>query len=280
MKISTSLITLVFLFETKTSYSMGAWNPKSKSNTNASTQSSPSTSQPNVNPETASTPDFSDDSDESSVTPPNPDPIEIPQSEKPQVIKGWLEDYSLHIEDKIQKTYSSLLDIPSSKMNKMCPKWSSLNKADRAEFWTHLLYAVSIPESSTNRTLIYLEKSMKTDSVTGYQVRSEGLLQLSYQDVSSYSYKGGDISWTADRSMAIQDYESDAKYGNPNRSILNAYANLNLGIHIIYKQVFKYNTSLSLEDAMGKYWYVMRTSSTTEFNKVYTELKKRFGICF
>jgi hypothetical protein len=278
MKILTTLITLVFLFEAKTSYSMGAWKAKNKMN--SSTQASPSAPQTNTNPETASTPDISDDTDDSSNSSPNSDPTENVESEKPQVIKGWLEDYSLHIEDKIQKTYASLLDIPSSKMKKMCPKWSSLNKADRAEFWTHLLYAVSIPESSTNRTLIYLEKSMKTDSVTGYQVRSEGLLQLSYQDVSSYSYKGGDISWSADRSMAIQDYESEAKYGNPNRSILNAYANLNLGIHIIYKQVFKYNPSLSLEDAMGKYWYVMRTSSTTEFNKVYSELKNRFGICF
>jgi hypothetical protein len=208
-------------------------------------------------------------------TPTPPDP-----SDRPQVTQGWLEEYSEFIESSVAASYPGLLELSSSRMSTVCPRWGSLGRADRLEFWSSLLWSIAGPESSRNRTLIYLEDTMDTDPVTGYQVRSEGLLQLSYQDVPNYSYRGGDISWTKDRAAAVRDYDKKAKYGDPSRTILNAYANLGLGLWIMSKQVLSFYPNAKFEDALGKYWYVMQSRRAESFGEVMSNLRGRAPSCF
>lgn len=196
----------------------------------------------------------------------------------PQVISGWLTEYSQHIEATVSRNYPDLLGVTDSRMKTVCPLWSGLDRGGREKFWSSLLWAIAGPESARNRTSVYVETTMSTDPVTGQQVRSEGLLQLSYQDVPAYHYTEGDISWENDRSMALADYVNKVKSGNPARTILNAYANLNLGLFIMNRLVTVHPSDL-LETALGRYWSTMRATGSS-FKTVLSGLKSRFPDCF
>ena len=198
--------------------------------------------------------------------------------DRPQLTSGWLPQYSEFVEDTVTTKYRELLDLAASRMTKVCPSWASLSGAERETFWSSLLWSIAGPESSRNRLAIYRETSLPVDQVTGVQIRSEGLLQLSYSDVPAYSYEGGDISWVADKAMALADYAKVAKLGNPARTILNAYANLNLGLWIMHRLIAIYPTQ-SLDAAFGHYWATMRSSGST-FAVVVKNLKNSIPVCF
>ena len=218
----------------------------------------------------------------SSKPKPTPTPAPTPPAtEPPQIVQGWLDEYSTHVEGSVLKQYPAMVEVANSRMARLCPKWSTLGSSLRAEFWSSLMWAVAGPESSRNRTLIYVESTMSKDPITGYQVRSEGLLQLSYQDVPNYGYKGDDISWSKDKTMAIQDYDSGTHYGNPKRTILNAYSNLNLGLFIMNKLVvMPSKASKSMEDTLGSYWSTLQTRHTDIFAEVMNNLQSKMPRCF
>jgi len=203
-----------------------------------------------------------------------------PRAIPPQVIQGWLPEYSEHVETTVEAQYPRLLELSASRLSRVCPNWSRMERAERREFWSALLWSISGPESGRNRTLVYVEGTMSKDPVTGYQVRSEGLLQLSYQDIVSYKYRGGDISWERDREHARRDYDSRVKYGTPERTILDAYANLNLGLWIVQRRLLDFDANRNLPDALGKYWYVMQTRNAEEFGRVLANLRARLPTCF
>lgn len=198
--------------------------------------------------------------------------------DRPQVTSGWLPHYSDFVEAVVASKYPELLDLAASRMAKVCPSWSSLSGAERETFWSSLLWSIAGPESGRNRLAIYRESTLPIDRVTGVQIRSEGLLQLSYSDVVAYKYNGGDISWVADQAMALADYAKAAKLGNPARTILNAYANLNLGLWIMHRLVAIYPTQ-SLDAAFGHYWSTMRSSGSA-FTIVVKNLKSALPVCF
>lgn len=205
------------------------------------------------------------------------DPVTNPDA-YPQVISGWLDAYSNFVEAKVSDVYPALLGIGAARMTTVCPKWSALDRESRERFWSGLLYAIAGPESGRNRTAVFRETGLSTDSVTGLQIRSEGLLQLSYVDVVNYRYPGGDISWEHDRAMAYADYAAARSSGNPERTILNAYSNLNLGLFIMNRLTGNY-PSEKLETTLGKYWSTMRPANST-FAKVMTGLKSKMPACF
>ena len=196
----------------------------------------------------------------------------------PEVIQGWLPEYSSHIENKIAGDYPSLLGVEDARMLTVCPSWSGLTRGDRERFWSSLLYSIAGPESGRNRTSIYRETTMSLDSVTGLQIRSEGLLQLSYIDVPSYQYTAGDIDWMKDKAMALSDYAAGATSGNPARTLLNAYANLNLGLFIMNRLIISHPAE-RLETAFGHYWSTMRASGS-QFSTVMHGLNAKIPECF
>jgi hypothetical protein len=196
----------------------------------------------------------------------------------PQVIRGWLSEYSSHIENKVAGDYPALLGVADRRMATVCPNWFGLSRGDREKFWSSLLYSIAGPESGRQRTAIYRETTMSIDSVTGMQIRSEGLLQLSYIDVLSYRYPGRDIDWAKDKAMALFDYAAGKSSGNPARTLLNAYANLNLGLYIMNRLVAIHPVEM-LETSFGRYWSTMRKSSSG-FAVIMKTMRSKSPECF
>lgn len=201
-----------------------------------------------------------------------------PPDAYPQVLKGWLPEYSAFVESKVSDDFPGLLGLDAVRMGTVCPKWIGLDRGEREKFWSALLYSIAGPESGRSRTVVYRETTMSIDSVTGLQIRSEGLLQLSYVDVPNYRYPNGDISWEDDKEMALADYAASVRSGNPARTILNAYSNLNLGLFIMNRLAASYPGD-SLEKTFGRYWSVMRSANST-FAIVMSSLKSKMPACF
>jgi len=205
-------------------------------------------------------------------------PVEIPPAKKEhwqeEPVKGWLDPWEYFIQDQVKQKYPELLALTPRRMQVVDPKWAGRDEESRLQWWACFLWALAGPESNRSRTMIYVEGTMDKDPVTGFQVRSEGLLQLSYQDVPNYKYKG-EISWEKDRELARFDYETKAKFGDGLRTLHSAYANLDLGLFIMRKHLVEFNSDRSFEDALGKYWYVMQTRNKEEFAQVLAGLKTR-----
>lgn len=213
-----------------------------------------------------------------------PAPIPAPKIPDAQVapIKGWFKEYDLYIGNRILGAYPSLLTIATSRISSFDPAFFSRTRSqsEMIVWWQAFLYAVAMPESSHNRCLVYTETTMDIDPITKYQVRSEGLFQLSYQDVPNYKYKGN-ISWEKDKALAKADYDARRKDGNPSRTILDAYNNIDMALFIMNTHLTKFYPSWNFQDALGKYWYVMQSKRTGPFGEVKKNLairKSQLGI--
>lgn len=126
-----------------------------------------------------------------------------------------------------------------------CPKYRSLNDDQRLNFWGQLFSAISKYESSWKPTTRMVETTMGIDPYTGRQVASEGLLQLSYQDESSYNFDCG-FDWTKDKFLSDTD---------PRKTIFDAKNNLRCGIKIMARQL-KNKRAIGLTS--GVYWAVLK----------------------
>lgn len=109
-----------------------------------------------------------------------------------------------------------------------CPRYNTLTNRQRVNFWGVLISAVAKYESGFSPVSRMLETTLGKDSVTGLPVYSEGLLQLSYQDIKWASYC--EFDWTTDRRLPAND---------PQKTILDPYKNLTCGIKILAKQIAK-----------------------------------------
>lgn len=133
---------------------------------------------------------------------------------------------------------------------RICPKYESLAKDQRILVWGELISAMAYFESGWSPTSRMTETTMGTDPVTGKQVASEGLLQLSYQDVPNYGtvlkYPLCKIEWSKDKSLSLTD---------PKKTILNPYINLECGLRILANQVKKKGSVIL---SSGVYWAVLK----------------------
>lgn len=214
----------------------------------------------------------------SQVAPPASE-MDMDFAERPQVLSGWLDTYTIAVETTVSSKYPELLNLSPKRLGVVCPAWDRLTNREREAFWSSLVWSIAGPESGYRRTAIFRETSLPIDKVTGRQIRSEGLLQLSYVDVVNYRYPGKDVSWIQDRVAALADYTKGVSSGNPKRTLLDAYANLNLGLWIMYRQLTAIHATQPLETALGHYWATMRTSGSG-FPRVLANLRKRAPNCF
>ena len=204
--------------------------------------------------------------------------VSTPPPDRPQVLVGWLDKYSDFIESKIVERHSELLNLDPVRMKAVCPRWIQLNPVQRRTFWSTLLWAIANPESSYQRTQVFSEPTSTVDRVTGLRIRSEGLMQISYSDVRNYRYLEGDISWYKDKEMALNDYAMELPHGNPKRTILNAYANLNLAIWIMAKNL-RLHDDEAFDVALAHYWSTMDVKRKG-FPKVLKGLQSKAKYCF
>lgn len=135
-----------------------------------------------------------------------------------------------------------------------CPRYSSLSKEQRINVWGQFFAGVSYFESGWSPTSRMQETTQGTDKITGQPVYSEGLLQLSYQDVQWASYC--EFEWPKDKNLASS---------SPQKTILDPFKNLSCGIKILARQIDKYKYIVM---AKNVYWAVLRDPAVGKYSKV------------
>jgi hypothetical protein len=113
-------------------------------------------------------------------------------------------------------------------VRRFCPRFYQMSEADKRAFWAYFFQALAGAEAGLNpqSNVHHTEpETAKVDDVSHRQVRSEGLLQLTYEDQQRYNC---DFNWEADRHLPTHD---------PGKTILNPENNLRCGIHILTNQI-------------------------------------------
>lgn len=136
-----------------------------------------------------------------------------------------------------------LAETPADDISEFCPRYRDMNKSQRLNFWGELISAMSYFEASWKPTTRFWEKSMGIDPVTGQNVYSEGLLQLSYQDTRAYKFC--EFDWSKDKHLAATD---------PNKTIFDPAKNLRCGVKILALQLKKQKY---IGASKGVYWAVL-----------------------
>ena len=153
-----------------------------------------------------------------------PTPIDVKKGDLGE--KVWNPAWDLMVEKAIPPAILS--PAVSHDVARFCPRFSSMNDTDKRVFWAYFFQALAGAEAGLNpRTRVrHTEPEVaKIDKVTGVPVRSEGLLQLSYEDGKLY---GCDFDWEADRKLPAN---------SPARSILQPKNNLECGVKILSNQI-------------------------------------------
>jgi hypothetical protein len=164
------------------------------------------------------------------------------------------------------ETVDRLFDSSFSKCTDMTvfrSDYNTLNRHQKINVWGELISAICYYESGWNPTSRMVETTMNTDPVTGNQVASEGLMQLSYQDERSYSGKlevECKFDWDRDRAL----FRNNPK--DPNITILNPFYNLEFGIGILAYQIKNYKEIILSRNV---YWAVIKQDGKYEkINKI------------
>lgn len=131
-----------------------------------------------------------------------------------------------------------IFDYAEDKLE-ICPVYDQLSISQRIEVWCRLIKYIAYYESNWNPGCQTLEPTMGIDPTTKEPVKSEGLLQLSYQDKINYP--------TLKNKCRFDAAQKD--------SILNPEYNLEFGIYILADQIKKYK-KVFLKDNV--YWAVLK----------------------
>lgn len=147
-----------------------------------------------------------------------------------------------------------------------CPQYRSLSDDQRLNFWGQLFAGIAKYESGWSPTSRMVETTMGTDPITGRQVASEGLLQLSYQDESSYRLDCG-FDWAKDNNYSDTD---------PRKTIFDPKNNLRCGIKIMARQL-KNKRAIGLTS--GVYWAVLKIGGRYSQISGISALTKSLSFC-
>jgi hypothetical protein len=141
-------------------------------------------------------------------------------------------------------------DLLESKMGRnvqqFCPRFRSMGEPDRRAFWAYFFQALSGAEAGLKATsdVQHTEPQVAvTDHVSHHIVRSEGLLQLTYEDSKRY---GCAFDWNADRHLPEHD---------PSKTILQPENNLLCGVNILENQIVVHKKPLI---TTSSYWSTLR----------------------
>jgi hypothetical protein len=127
-----------------------------------------------------------------------------------------------------------------------CPRFSSMNDVDRRQFWAYFFQALSGAEAGLKATsnVQHTEAQVAVvDGVSHRKVRSEGLLQLTYEDAKRY---GCAFDWEADKHLPEHD---------PDKTILQPENNLLCGVNILENQLVVQKRPLLTKSS---YWSTLR----------------------
>lgn len=151
-------------------------------------------------------------------------------------------------------------------ITRFCPAFNSLNENQKVNTWGMIFSAITKYESGFNPLSRYQESTMGMDPITGQPVYSEGLLQLSYQDIQGWPFCQFD--WNKDKHLSPTD---------PKKTILDPYKNLDCGARIMAQQVARYK-EIILD--RGVYWAVIKESGRyQQINNIISLVRGKLTWC-
>ncbi len=154
--------------------------------------------------------------------------------------EGWSTFTLQTIENLFDNSFALCEDVTRFRTN-----YNTLNREQKINVWGELISAICKFESGWKLNS-WMEENMGTDPVTHKKVRSEGLLQLSYQDKTSYPDLPCRFDWNVDKNLNENDL---------NKTIFNPEINLEFGINILAKQI-RNRGKIALSS--GVYWAVLK----------------------
>jgi hypothetical protein len=131
-------------------------------------------------------------------------------------------------------------------VRRFCPRFYELNEVDKRAFWAYFFQALAGAEAGLDPTtrVRHTEPEVAViDKVSGRMVRSEGLMQLTYEDQRRY---GCDFNWEHDRTLRADD---------PDKTILQPKNNLECGVKILENQIIDQHKPLL---SSSSYWATLR----------------------
>jgi hypothetical protein len=132
-----------------------------------------------------------------------------------------------------------------------CPRFETMAEQDKRAFWAYFFQALAGAEGGLKPTARarHSQTAMEVrDPVTGTQVRTEGLLQLAYEDAKRY---GCDFNWETDRTLKGNDSE---------RTILQPKNNLECGIKILDEELIQQHKPLL---SRNEYWSTLQPGTAS-----------------
>ncbi|MGZ3774853.1 MAG: hypothetical protein ACXVCY_06475 [Pseudobdellovibrionaceae bacterium] len=172
--------------------------------------------------------------------------------------------WSEYLEKIILENWNTLLP-GADDITDFCPRYNSLDNNQRANVWAQLFAGVAKYESAFDPTSRMQETTMGTDPVTGRPVYSEGLLQLSYQDIQGAGWCKFD--WAKDKSLSPTD---------PKKTILDPYLNLDCGVGIMAKQI---KTKGRIVISSGVYWSTLKAGGMYSKVSSIQSIVKSLSLC-
>lgn len=136
-------------------------------------------------------------------------------------------------------------------VRRFCPRFYTMSEVDKRAFWAYFFQALAGAEAGLDpKTRVrHTEPAVAViDPVTHRAVRSEGLLQLTYEDQPRY---GCDFDWDADRDLAPKD---------PNKTILQPKNNLECGVKILDRQIIEMRKSIV---SPTSYWSTLQPGTVS-----------------
>jgi hypothetical protein len=153
-------------------------------------------------------------------------------------------------------------------VRRFCPRFYQMSALDKRSFWAYFFQALAGAEAGLDPTtrVRHTEPEVAVkDGVTGRMVRSEGLLQLTYEDQERY---GCDFNWEHDRQLKADD---------PAKTILQPKNNLECGVKILAKQILEQHKPLFSNTG---YWSTLRLGNAnySMFTKQMTNVPIACGV--
>jgi hypothetical protein len=153
-------------------------------------------------------------------------------------------------------------------VRQFCPRFAAMQEPDKRAFWAYFFQALAGAEGGLKATVVvrHSQPEMQVkDSVSGTTGRTQGLLQLTYEDQKRY---GCDFDFEADRRLPVKD---------PNRTILRPRNNLECGIKILEQELTEQHKPLL---AHTQYWSTLQpgTVSYRVFAKQMTNVPAACGL--
>jgi hypothetical protein len=148
----------------------------------------------------------------------------------------------------IEKALPAELLSPQTahQVRQFCPRFSSMDDADKRAFWAYFFQALAGAEAGLKATsdVQHTEPQVAVvDGVSHRMVRAEGLLQLTYEDSRRY---GCDFDWDADKHLSPHD---------PDKTILQPRNNLMCGVSILKDQIVDHKRPIL---STVSYWSTLR----------------------